>query len=140
MFEKILVAYDGLEGSKKALDVACDLALNGGARLTAVAVLEHLPKYAASVGEIEETAEQGRAFLSGVLAEAQAQAAARGVGLAVDQVAGQPAEALVRYAREHGHDLMVFGHTGHSGIWGTFLGTTPDKAVRHAHCSVLVVR
>jgi nucleotide-binding universal stress UspA family protein len=99
-----------------------------------------LPKYAASIGEIDETAEQGRAYLADLLAEAKARAATAGVALETEEAAGQPADAIVRHASEHGHDLIVLGHSGHSGIWGTFLGTTPDKAVRHARCSVLVVR
>ena len=67
-------------------------------------------------------------------------ARALGIELRVDQAAGQPALAIVRYADEGGFDLIVMGHSGHSGLWGTFLGTTADKAMRHAHCTVMVVR
>jgi nucleotide-binding universal stress UspA family protein len=35
---------------------------------------------------------------------------------------------------------LIIGHRGHSGIWGRLLGTTADKVVDHAPCSVLVVR
>jgi hypothetical protein len=35
---------------------------------------------------------------------------------------------------------VVIGHTGHSGVWGLFLGTTAEKVSRHAACSVLIVR
>ncbi len=140
MFRKILVAYDDSPGAKRALEVACDLAKTSHSELWAVAVLEHLPKYAASVGEIDEATVQGRAYLRGVLSAAQELALGREVPLQVDQVAGQPAQAIVRYAHEHGFDLITVGHSGHSGIWGSFLGTTADKAMRHAHCSVMVVR
>jgi nucleotide-binding universal stress UspA family protein len=140
MFRKILVGYDGSEGAQRALSAACELAQLAQAEVWALAVLEHLPKYAASVGEIEELTEQGRQELRAELARAQERALARDVGLQVDQVAGQPAQAIVRYAEQHAVDLIVLGHSGHSGIWGAFLGTTADKAMRHAHCSVLVVR
>ena len=140
MFAKIIVAYDGSEGSKKALRRACELAKAGGSELWALAVLEHLPKYAATVGEVEETQEQGRQYLQEVLEEAQRFAVTAGTPLHVDQVAGQPAQAIVKYAQEHGFDLLVLGHSGHSGVWGAFLGTTADKVVRHARCSVLIVR
>jgi nucleotide-binding universal stress UspA family protein len=36
--------------------------------------------------------------------------------------------------------LVVVGHTGHSGVWGRFLGTTAEKVSRHAAGSVLIVR
>jgi nucleotide-binding universal stress UspA family protein len=140
MFRKILLGYDDSIGSKKALVSACELAKAGGAELWAVAVLEHLPKYAASVGEVEDTTAQGREYLSGVLEAAKRAALAQGVSLEVDQVAGQPGMAIARYAADHGFDLIVVGHSGHSGVWGVFLGTTADKITRHASCSVLVVR
>ena len=53
---------------------------------------------------------------------------------------GHPARSLVDYASETGVDLLVLGHSGYSGIWGSFLGTTADKVIRHATCSVLVIR
>lgn len=140
MFTKILVGYDGSSGARRALDVACDLAKERRAEVWALAVLEHLPKYAASIGEIEETRAQGEEYLQAQLEEARARAQQLGVTLEVDHVAGHPADAIAKYSRDHGFDLIVVGHTGHSGIWGTFLGTTADKAVRHAQCSVMVVR
>jgi len=140
MFRKILVAYDGSDGAKKALNQACELSTVMQAETWAVAVLEHLPKYAATVGEVEETQEQGRQYLGTILVEAQSIAAALQVDLRVDQAAGQAAQTMVRYAQEHGFDLIVVGHSGHSAVWGAFLGTTADKIVRHAPCSVLVVR
>ena len=140
MFKRILVGYDGSDCAKRALDTACEMATIEGGEVWALAVLEHLPKYAASVGEIEEITAQGRQHLREVLSGAQEIAVAHDVGLQVDQVAGQPAQAIVKYAHERGFDLIVVRHSGHSGIWGTFLGSTADKAIRHAHCSVLVVR
>ncbi len=53
---------------------------------------------------------------------------------------GHAAQALPHYAMEVGADLLVIGHSGHSAIWGRLLGTTADKVVDHAPCSVLVVR
>jgi nucleotide-binding universal stress UspA family protein len=140
MFTKILVGYDDSPGAQRALQTACELAKVENAGLWALAVLEHLPKYAASVGEIEETRSQGEAYLHEALSRAQEAALATGLELHVDQVAGQPAHAIVKYAVEHDIDLLVLGHSGHSGVWGAFLGTTADKTIRHAHCSVLVVR
>jgi nucleotide-binding universal stress UspA family protein len=54
--------------------------------------------------------------------------------------AGHPAQEIARAARDHDADLVVVGHTGHSGEWARFLGTTAEKVSRHAACSVLIVR
>ena len=65
-----------------------------------------------------------------------------GAGLVVHREIrpGHAAQALPHYAMEVGADRLVIGHSGHSAIWGRLLGTTADKVVDHAPCSVLVVR
>jgi hypothetical protein len=35
-------------------------------------------------------------------------------------------------------DLLVLGRSGHSAIWGRFIGTTAEKVARHVECSVLI--
>ncbi len=44
----------------------------------------------------------------------------------------------MRAADDVAADLIVLGHSGHSAVWGRFLGTTAEKVSRHAHCSVLI--
>ncbi len=53
---------------------------------------------------------------------------------------GHPAQQIVQVAQEHRADLIVIGHSGHSGVWGRFLGSTAEKVSRHAACSVLLAR
>ena len=53
---------------------------------------------------------------------------------------GQPAQTIVEVAKEGKFDLVLVGHTGLSGVWAAFLGTTAEKVSRHAPCSVLIVR
>lgn len=100
----------------------------------------HLPHYAATVGEVEEERLLEEAEARRVLAEATAYAAQGGVAMATEVRAGHPAQAIVKAAEELAVDLIVIGHSGHSGVWGLFLGTTAEKVSRHAPCSVLIVR
>jgi nucleotide-binding universal stress UspA family protein len=62
------------------------------------------------------------------------------VALGTQVRAGHPAQRIVEVSREQRIDLIVIGHSGHSGVWGRFLGSTAEKVSRHATCSVLLVR
>mgnify|MGYP000002900647 CR=1 FL=1 len=141
MFERILVAFDGSPGSRRALQAAIQLAREYGAELWTISVEEHLPRYAATVSELDEEREAANAYFANLLAEARHVAEEHGLALhSIVRAGHNAAQTIVTVAREIGADLLVLGHSGHSGVWGTFLGTTTDKVSHHAPCSVLIVR
>jgi nucleotide-binding universal stress UspA family protein len=140
MFKRILVCYDGSASSKKALHAAVMLVQEQGGALCCLSVEERLPTYAGTIDEFQEVKEERDTYYSGVQAEVKRIAADQGLELATRIEAGHPAQTIVRVAKEGGYDLVVMGHTGHSGVWGTFMGTTAEKVTRHVTCSVLVVR
>jgi nucleotide-binding universal stress UspA family protein len=55
-------------------------------------------------------------------------------------VVGNPAVELVRIADEHSAGLIVVGSHGLSGIERFLLGSVSERVLRHAHCSVLIVK
>lgn len=55
-------------------------------------------------------------------------------------VLGNPAVELVRIAQERGAELIVVGSHGLTGIDRFLLGSVSERVLRHAHCSVLVVK
>ena len=140
MFQRILVAYDGSEGAHRALDVATELARTGEADVIALGVEAHLPHYAATVGEVEEERRFEEQQERRLLAEAAAYAAEKGLTIRQEIRAGHAAQTIVDVAKEKSVDLIVVGHSGHSGVLGHFLGGTAEKVSRHAPCSVLIVR
>jgi nucleotide-binding universal stress UspA family protein len=140
MFTRILVGLDGSEGAKKALEAAIQLAVEQGGELVAVSVAERLPRYAAMMDEVDEAKAEATAYFAQVHREAYDRAKQAGIELRATTLVGHAAQQLVQYATAERVDLLVLGHSGHSGVWGQFLGTTADKVVRHAPCSVLVVR
>lgn len=81
MFRKILVAYDGSEGARAALRVGIGLAKNLGAELRSISVEEHLPHYAATIGEVQDAKERVDEYFRVLTKDARDQAALAGVEL-----------------------------------------------------------
>lgn len=140
MFSKILVALDGSDPSWRALRTAIELAQAHHSTLIAVGVEEHLPHYAATVGETEETKDQLDAYFSQVMDGARRLAVEQGVTLESTIRAGDAAHQILLAAQDIGADLIVLGPRGHSVIRDFLLGTTTDRVTHHSPCSVLVVR
>ena len=53
---------------------------------------------------------------------------------------GSPAAEVVRYAEEHGVDLIVMGTHGRGLVGHVVMGSVAEKVVRTAPCPVLTVR
>jgi nucleotide-binding universal stress UspA family protein len=139
MARKIAVGFDGSEGAWKALREAVRLTRLEKAELWVISI-EELPRYPGAPSEVKEEKEAANHYFYKLHREAAAMANSEGVTVHTETRIGHPARGLVDYVAERGIDLLVLGHSGHSSVWGTFLGTTADKVVRHAPCSVLVVR
>src|SRR5438445_13468761 len=117
MFHKILVANDGSEGAKKAVQVAVDVAKQYVAELHQLSVEEHLPHYAATVGEVVEAKQEAAEYFRKVIKEAEGVALARGVRLIAHVLPGHEVEAIVTFAKDHGFDLLVVGFMGHCKVF-----------------------
>jgi nucleotide-binding universal stress UspA family protein len=53
---------------------------------------------------------------------------------------GDPAAEIVRFGRDAGVDLIVMGTHGRTGLERLLMGSTAEKVLRDASCSVLVVK
>lgn len=139
MYRRIVVGLDGSEGARRALDTAIGLARVAKAELFLVSV-EELPRYPASIDELDDEHRAAEKFFREVQQEGVERVTAAGLVAHHELRVGHAAQMLPQYSLEVGADLLVIGHSGHSGIWGRLLGTTADKVVELAPCSVLVVR
>ena len=138
-YRKIMAAFDGSIGSSKALRRSLLIAKDAASELTVFSVDEHLPRYARAVGEVEEEPSLRDAYFDRLRNEALKIAGEYGVVVQIETRVGHAALSIVGGARDGGFDLVVIGRSGHSGIWGTLLGSTTDRVVGHATCDVLVV-
>jgi nucleotide-binding universal stress UspA family protein len=140
MFRKILVANDGSEGAKKAVQIAIDLAKRYEAELHEISVEEHLPHYAATVGEVVEAKQEALDYYRKVTRETELAARAQGVRLTSHVLPGHEVETIVTFAKDHGFDLLVIGFMGHSKIFGRIWGSTSQNLAKLSPCTVLVVK
>jgi nucleotide-binding universal stress UspA family protein len=53
---------------------------------------------------------------------------------------GNPAAAICRIAKEREIDLIVMSTHGRTGLAHLFIGSVAERVVRHAPCSVLIIR
>jgi nucleotide-binding universal stress UspA family protein len=140
MFKKILLAYDGSEGANRALDAGLKLAQLHRAELWALTVQEGVPRFSATVDEVQEEQAFANQHTLEVLDAARTRAREGGFDLQTMKRLGHPAQTIIQVAGEGDFDLILVGHSGLSGVWAKFLGTTAEKVSRHAPCSVLIVR
>jgi nucleotide-binding universal stress UspA family protein len=140
VFKKILVANDGSDHAKKALAKGIGLAACFQAELHMICVEEHLPHYAATVGEVLEEKAEEDSYFGAIVREAEEQAGSQGVALRAVVMPGHEVEIVVRYAEANGVDLLLIGFMGHSRVLGRIMGGSASNLTRLAPCSVLVVK
>lgn len=139
MFNKILLAYDGSDGAKLALEKVVAFAKLASPELHLLAV-GRIPEYAETMSETEEAREQARSYYSKIMEDAADHLKQRGLSTTVHIDFGKPADTILRIAEDLHVDLLVLGTHPHSAARRRFLGATVDKVIDHAHCSVLVIR
>ena len=133
---KILVAYDGSESSKRALEEAAKLCDNG-ATMTVVSVAEELPQFgrAAAMLVPEEHEERRRE-----LREAGAMLSERGIAARFVERRGDAATKILEEAEKEEAELIVMGTRGLASGKRWLLGSVSTKVLHHASSNVLVVR
>jgi nucleotide-binding universal stress UspA family protein len=144
---KILIATDGSDFSKKAIEKACTDLAGRASAFKVVSVFEAFAPMAAepfavSAEYYQELEKSARDQAASFAAEAAEEIGKRFPGIEVTQdvVMGTPNRVIVDTAREWGADLIVVGSHGR-GFWGRMmLGSVSDAVLHHAPCSVMVVR
>lgn len=141
MFQRLLLAWDGSPPAQGALDLAIDLARRYGAEIVAVAVA-HSPAHAETEEDRRESVEAARRFFEESFLRVRDRAERAGVEVEhviIEGEAAEPADDLVRYARDHGFDLVVAGHhRGRRRRGRLVLHGLADRLVAHADLPVLI--
>jgi len=89
---------------------------------------------------LEEIAKSLLKQAQGVLDRTVVQLGALGVSIESRVREGDPRREIVDEAKDWGADLIVVGSHGRTGMQRWLLGSVAEHVVRHAPCSVEVVR
>ena len=136
MYKTILVPIDMshiAEGTAN-IDLAAHHA-TAGASIILLNVVEEIPNWASvelPSGLIDKSLEASRSELKSI-------AAAAGMKVEVEVRTGHSYNTILDVAEAKHADLIIIA-SHRPGLKDYFLGSTASKVVRHANCSVLVVR
>lgn len=137
MFDTIVIATDGSDSVRRAVDVALDLAERFDSTVHALYVIDS--------GEVESSPKEVRDDLREALNE-RGQSALTDVErrseLAVETAVreGRPAGEISTYAREVDADVVATGTRGRHGENRFLIGSVAERVVRTCPVPVLTVR
>jgi nucleotide-binding universal stress UspA family protein len=145
MYSRILVALDGSQTASTALDAAIRLALETGAELQPLYVID-IPVLAYDVPGFDPSivrdafVEEGRI----ICADAQARMTKEGLkgsprSVEVELGAEDIAQCIERVAADWHADLIVMGTHGRRGVSRLMLGSVAERVLRNACRPVLLV-
>jgi len=144
LFKKILIATDGSERNRNAVNEGIAIARELGSALYAVFVIDTSifgtavtgasPPSVTMVKSLRILNDEARWSLDKVRKLAG--------DLPVETVVleGRPSEEIVKFAEANGIDLIVIGTLGKGGIERLLIGSVADKVIRLSSSMVLVVK
>ncbi len=148
MYKKILVPLDGSELAEKVLSHAAEMALCSGAEI----LLLRVPVYSYEGGgmattmpgalppnliqETQDVRRQAEAYLVHVRKDLEGRELA--VSARIEE--GNPAETILRVAREEGADLITMCTHGRTGLSRMVFGSVADQVLRGSEIPVLLIR
>jgi len=132
--KKILVAYDGGQPGRRALDTGIDLARHYGAEIDVVSVVP------IRVGRAPIDPWDDREVHQQELDEAKTIIDAAGLKARYFEEFGAVAPTIEAVAREGGYDAVVVGSRGLGAVSRFLQGSVSEHVVTHAAATVVVAR
>ena len=153
LFKKILVAYDGSEQVKRAIDYAADMANTCGGTLVVLTVVPRvtLPVFPeegygsaplTTAQDFGDYQDKMRAMYQMSQQEVIKDMAEHFPKLQTEAILleGRPSATIVEQAEKNRADLIVMGSRGIGGISGWILGSTSRRVVESCTKPVLVIK
>ncbi len=130
--KKILLAYDGGDPARRALETVAELASSFGAEVSVVSVVPiHAGRAPADPWDDVTVHAQE-------LREARNVLAARGIAADLLEPSGDPARTIERIATEGDYDTIVVGSRGLGSLGRLLQGSVSEHVVTHSTATVIV--
>ena len=139
MTMRVLLATDGSGDARAAAAWLERCPLPEGSRLRVVSVVS-IPPSALDIAPVREFNAALRKAAAEEIEAASAQLGARFASSDTQVLEGDAREAILHAAAEWPADLVVLGARGLGAVAGFLLGSVSLGVVRHARCSVLIVK
>ena len=142
-FKNILVVTDGSPRSRGALDRAATLAEKNGAQLTALSILESLPRDLQRLGAVVDVADlwevavkERKQKVAGLIARSWKQNGS----VTAKVLGGSPFIEVIKEVLRQGHDLVMMAAEGEGGVKDALFGSTSTHLMRKCPCPVWVMK
>jgi nucleotide-binding universal stress UspA family protein len=132
--QRILLAYDGTDAARKALDTAATFATTFGASITVISVVPVHP------GRAPMDPWDDREAHTEELREAAGLLRERGVTFDLSEPLGDVPRTIERIADEGDYDLVVIGSRNLGAVGRLFQGSVSEHVATHAATTVVVAR
>jgi len=131
--KNILVAFDGGQPARRALETGIELAKRFDASLAVVSVIPVHP------GRAPIDPWDDKSVHDEQLAEAREILSSHGVGAQLFEPAGDPAKAIERVAETGHYDTIVVGSRGQGAAARFLRGSVSERLATHATATVVVI-
>lgn len=136
---KILVAIDSSPSSQAVISAIAARRWPAGTTARVLNVVGSVSVYS-GIPDVEPLFSAESENAKALVRSAVDKLASRGIESSWVVTPGNPPAAIVDYARAWGPDFVFIGSHGHSGLTRFFLGSVAKTVLRHAPCSVGVLR
>ncbi len=136
MISTVAVGTDGSETAAEAVKQAAEFARRFDAKLVLLSAFKEGPALSTGYDEAQ-WAHNPAAQVREILARIETELNDEGIECRTIVDEGDPADVLVRLAKECGADVLVIGN---KGIQRRVLGSVPKSIAHNADCSVFVVK
>src|SRR5262245_36857770 len=137
---RILLAYDGSDGARRALDRVVAEARGTRTRITVLSI-QNVPRNFGTLDDISDREHRAPSAPPDVVAhlrEASERLAEAGLDAELTWAAGEPGQVIAETARQMHADAIVLGEHHHGRLARFFGADVGAEVQRHAGCNVIL--